>query len=44
MILRPEDPQQMEFMCRADLVREEPLVRTIDEVVGRLDLTDFHKC
>jgi transposase len=43
MILSPEDPQQMEFYCRADLVREEPLVRTIDEVVGRLDLTELYR-
>jgi transposase len=42
MILRPDDPQQMEFLCRADLVRDEPLVRAIDEVVRRLDLSELY--
>lgn len=43
MILRPEDPRQMEFLCRADLVAEEPLVQTVDEVVNRLDLTELYR-
>lgn len=38
MILHPEDPRQMFFVSRAELVSEEPLVRTIDEVVNSFDL------
>ena len=43
MILKPEDPRQIEFLCRADLVGEEPLVQTIDQVVNRLDLTELYR-
>lgn len=42
MILRPEDPRQIEMMCRADWVRDEPLVQIIDQVVQRLDLTELY--
>ena len=38
MILKPGDPDQMEFSCRSDLVKEEPLVKVISEVVKSLDL------
>lgn len=38
MIKRPEDPQQMFFVSRAELVAEEPLVRIVGQVVNRLDL------
>ena len=43
MILKAENPRQMEFLCRADLVGEEPLVQTIDQVVNRLDLTELYR-
>jgi len=36
--MHPEDPRQMFFVSRAELVSEEPLVRTIDEVVNSFDL------
>ena len=42
MILRAEDPRQIELMCRADWVGDEPLVRVIDEVVTRLDLRELY--
>jgi transposase len=32
----------MEFLCRADLVSEEPLVRLVDEVVSGLDLWELY--
>ena len=38
MILKPEDPHQIFFASRADLVAEEEIVRVVDEVVSRLDL------
>jgi transposase len=38
MILKPEDPHQIFFASRADLVAGEEMVRVVDEVVGRLDL------
>jgi transposase len=38
MILRPEDPRQIFFVSRADLVAGEEMVRVIEEVVNRLDL------
>lgn len=38
MILEPEDPRQMEFVCRADIVQEEPLVQVVSDVVSELDL------
>jgi len=38
VIKRPEDPQQMFFVSRAELVAEEPLVRIVGQVVNRLDL------
>jgi transposase len=42
MILRPEDPRQIEMMCRADWVRDELVVQVIDQVVQRLDLTELY--
>lgn len=42
MILMPEDPRQFEFSCRFDEVSEEPLVRCVDDVVRRLDLSDLY--
>lgn len=42
MILTPEDPLQMEFSCRAELVSEEPLVRLVDNVVSRLNLWELY--
>lgn len=42
MILRPEDPRQIEMMCRADWVCDEPLVQMIDQVVQRLDLAELY--
>lgn len=38
MMLRPDDPCQMAFGCRADWVAEEPLVTTVEQVVDGLDL------
>ena len=32
MILQSEDPGQMEFGCRSDLVSEEPLVKAVDKM------------
>jgi transposase len=42
MILTPEDPRQIEISCRADMVRDEPIVVVIGEVVDRLDLRDLY--
>lgn len=44
MILRAEDPNQMFFTSRAELVRSEDLVRTVDEVVNQLDLAALYAC
>ena len=44
MILKPDDPHQIYFTSRAEIVSEEPLVRTIDEVVNRLDLSALYAC
>lgn len=38
MIKRPEDPQQMFFISRAELVADEPLVKTVGQAVDHLDL------
>jgi len=43
MIKRPEDPHQMYFVSRAELVSEEPLVRTIDQVVKSFDLEALYR-
>jgi transposase/IS5 family transposase len=43
MILKPEDPHQMFFTSRADLVASEELVLVIDEVVNRLDLRPLYQ-
>ena len=42
MILKPDSPLQIEFVCRADLVSDEPLVGAVDEVVDRLDLSALY--
>jgi transposase len=42
MILKPEDPDQIEFGCRSDLVSEEPLVKAVDKVVKFLDLVELY--
>lgn len=42
MILKPGDPNQMEFSCRSDLVKEEPLVKVVSEVVNSLDLGELY--
>lgn len=42
MIRIPEDPRQMEFICRADVLSEEPLVGLVDEVIGGLDLKELY--
>jgi hypothetical protein len=43
MIKRPEDPHQMYFVSRAELVSKEPLVRTIDQVVKSFDLGALYR-
>lgn len=42
MILKPGDPDQMEFSCRSDLVNDEPLVMAVSEVVDSLDLEGLY--
>ena len=42
MILKPDDPRQMFFVSREELVFRETLVRTIDEVVNQLDLDELY--
>jgi transposase len=42
VILKPEDANQLYFTCRADTVADEPLVRCVDDVVGRLDLAPLY--
>ncbi|MFH2049924.1 MAG: IS1182 family transposase [bacterium] len=42
MILTPEDPNQVEFSCRSELVWDEPLVQTISSVVNNLDLEELY--
>ncbi len=44
MILKPEDPEQLFFTSRSELVSSEELVRTVDEVVNRLDLQPLYAC
>ena len=43
MILKAEDPHQIFFASRADLVAGEELVLVIDEVVNRLDLRPLYQ-
>lgn len=38
MILYPDDPHQLEFISRADVLSEEPLLRVVEEFVSGLDL------
>ena len=38
MIKQPEDPRQVHFVSRAELVSDEPLVVIFDEVVNSFDL------
>jgi len=42
MILRPDNPQQLELSCRADIIKEEPLVGLVDRVVDSLDLKELY--
>lgn len=42
MILRPDNPRQMFFGCRADLVADEPLVTTVEQVVDGFALDDLY--
>jgi transposase len=42
MIRQPDDPRQMEFSCRADLVLDEALVLLIEEVVNSLNLDSLY--
>lgn len=42
MILTPDDPYQLEFSSRADIVNDEPLVGLIDKVVNKLDLDELY--
>lgn len=44
MILKPEDPKQLFFISRSELVSSEELVRTVEEVVNRLDLQPLYAC
>jgi transposase len=43
MILKADDPHQMYFTSRWDLVSGEALLQTIDEVVNRLDLSGLYE-
>lgn len=42
MILKPEDPYQIEFGCRSDFVSDEPLVKVINQVVSNLRLEELY--
>jgi|GEM_PF-5703380 len=44
MILRAEDPHQVFFTSRWEIVQDEELVRTVDEVVNQLDLGPRYAC
>ena len=44
MIKRPDDPDQLFFTSRAELIAGEKLVQTIDEVVNGLDLAPLYAC
>ena len=44
MILRPDSPDQLYFTSRADMVSDEELVFTVNEVVNRLDLEPLYAC
>lgn len=44
MVLMPDDPRQMFFTSRAEMVSGETLVLTVDEVVNRLDLAALYAC
>jgi transposase len=44
VILTAEDPRQVYFTSRSESVRDEVLVRTVDEVVGQLDLAALYAC
>ena len=44
MVLMPDDPHEMFFTSRAEMVADEVLVRTVDEVVNRLDLGPLYGC
>lgn len=42
MIKTPDDSNQLYFTSRAELVADEPLVQTVDEIVNRLDLSQLY--
>lgn len=42
MILKPGDPNQMEFMSRTESVRNEPLVKAVDNIVDGLELSGLY--
>jgi transposase len=42
MILSPEDPRQLEFCCRADVLTDEPLIKVVDDIVSGLDLRELY--
>jgi len=42
MIQYPDDPHQLFFTSRSELVAEEPLVACVDQVVQTLDLRELH--
>lgn len=44
MILTPEDPRQLFFTSRVEMIYNEKLLRTIDEVVKQLDLEPLYAC
>ncbi|MBW1729055.1 MAG: IS1182 family transposase [Deltaproteobacteria bacterium] len=44
MILKPDNPGQMFFTSRDEMISEEPLVRVVEEVVNRLDLSSLYAC
>lgn len=44
MVLMPDDPRQIFFTSRAEMVAGEELVCTVDEVVNRLELAPLYAC
>lgn len=42
MIHYPDDPHQLFFTSRSELVTDEPLVACVDQVVRQLDLSELH--
>lgn len=42
MILKPENPHQIEFVCRHDSVADEELVMAVENIVDRLELSRLY--